>query len=100
MIVVALESDPYKYNFYEQGLDVAMTLADLEQEIEVVLSGDFANAAAGADNNVIFKKKLLQLELFDIKCISAVENAVAKDYFVEEQAIYHVLQNAQRILTF
>lgn len=100
MIVITLESDPLKVSFYEQGLDIAMTLVDLEQDVKVVILGAFAQACAMADESAVFRKKLLQLELFDIECISAAANADDKNGLVNNQSICKILNSAKRILSF
>ncbi|MBO6257958.1 MAG: hypothetical protein J6M93_01270 [Succinivibrio sp.] len=100
MIVIALESDPLRDVSYEQGLDIAMTLADLEQEVKVVILGAFAAACAKEDAHAVFRKKLLQLDLFDIECISAIDTTDEKSGLTDSRAIISVLNEAQRILTF
>lgn len=63
---VILSSDPYKSGAYEQGLEVAMNLAEAEIPVTVLQCGDFAHAVMRGAADAVFKKKLRQLELFEI----------------------------------
>ena len=70
MKTVILSSSPFVSQSYEQGIEVALNLAEAEIGVRVLLAGDFARAIKSSKAESIFVKKLKQLELFDIPCLT------------------------------
>lgn len=70
MKTVILSSSPYSSQSYEQGIEVALNLAEAEQTVQVLLVGDFERAYLNSQDQAVFRKKLKQLALFDIPCLS------------------------------
>ena len=70
MKLVILQSSPAEGR-YEQGIEVALNLAESGAEFAVLLAGDFDAACRGAPDDAVFKKKLKQLELFDLRPVRA-----------------------------
>ena len=64
---IVLSSSPLNSPFFEDGLDVALTAADLEVETEVVLTGAFLEYVKNTSPDDIVLKKLKQLELYEIE---------------------------------
>lgn len=77
---VILSSDPYKSNDYEQGLEVAMNLAEAELPVTVLQCGAFARALVNAPEDAVFKKKLKQLELFEIPVETYPDSPFSGDF--------------------
>ncbi len=74
MKTVILASDPYTSQSYEQGIEVALNLAEAGIEVQVVAASDFLRAYEGIKPDCVILKKLNQLELFDIPVISRVDD--------------------------
>jgi len=71
MFMVILNSTPYLCSIYEQGITMALNLADAQcDDLAVYLEGDFFESLClqRADSKLV--KILLQLELYDI-CLYA-----------------------------
>lgn len=64
---IVLASSPLNSPFFEDGLEVALTAADLEVETEVVLTGAFLEYVKNTSPDDIVLKKLKQLELYEIE---------------------------------
>lgn len=73
MKTVILSTSPYSSQSYEQGIEVALNLAEAEQLVQVLLVGDFEQAYFNSQDQAVFRKKLKQLALFDIPCVSTKE---------------------------
>ena len=71
MKTVILSTSPYMNQSYEQGIEVALNLAEASQAVQVIMVGDFEQAYFNANSQAIFKKKLKQLALFDVPCLSS-----------------------------
>ena len=69
--IIVITSDPDKNSDFEQGLEIAMTLSDLELKCSVSIEGDFLSKIENCSKDSVYLKKLKQLELFDIPLISA-----------------------------
>ena len=63
---IVLSSSPLNSPFFEDGIEIALTAADMEVETEVVLTGSFLEYVNNAFPEDIVIKKLKQLELYDI----------------------------------
>ncbi len=74
MKTVILASDPYTSQSYEQGIEVALNLAEAGIEVQVAVASDFQRIYEGMDPESVILKKLNQLELFDIPVISGVDD--------------------------
>lgn len=66
---IVLSSSPLNSPFFEDGIEVALTAADMEVETEVVLTGSFLEYVKNAFPEDIVIKKLKQLELYEIEPI-------------------------------
>lgn len=66
---IVLASSPLNSPFFEDGIEVALTAADLEVETEVVLTGAFLEYVKNTSPDDIVLKKLKQLELYEIEPI-------------------------------
>lgn len=64
---IVLASSPLNSPFFEDGIEVALTAADMEVETEVVLTEAFLEYVKNALPEDIVIKKLKQLELYDIE---------------------------------
>ncbi|WP_286035787.1 hypothetical protein [Succinatimonas hippei] len=64
---IVLASSPLNSPFFEDGIEVALTAADLEVETEVVLTGAFLEYVKNTSPDDIVLKKLKQLELYEIE---------------------------------
>lgn len=64
---VVLSTSPLISPFYEDGIEVALTAADMEVNTEVVLTGDFLAYVNSANSDSLVLKKLKQLELYEIE---------------------------------
>lgn len=105
MKLVLLIESPVTGTSYEHGLELALTMADMDIEVAVLFAGLAAlDIMAFADDRV---KKAGQLNLFDIKtglyCIDADSRLHESLDFIQtvdkEQFIY-ILDNAQKIVRF
>lgn len=68
--IIVISTDPEKNSDYEQGLEIAMTLSEIGINCCVCLEGDFLRKLEDSFEDIIYLKKLKQLELFDIPLIS------------------------------
>lgn len=66
---IVLASSPLNSPFFEDGIEVALTAADMEVETEVVLTGAFLEYVKNTSPDDIVLKKLKQLELYEIEPI-------------------------------
>ena len=64
---IVLASSPLNSPFFEDGIEVALTAADLEVETEGVLTGAFLEYVKNTSPDDIVLKKLKQLELYEIE---------------------------------
>lgn len=99
MYLIVISSNPNNSSSYEQGLEIAMTTADFEKEIAVLLEGDFEEQCEVSDLTV-FKKKLKQLSLFDIDIFSSKKLPNVESKIINKEAISHLLSDSQGILVF
>ncbi len=74
MKTILLASDPYTSQSYEQGIEVALNLAEAGIEVQVVLASDFLRASECMKEDSLILKKLNQLELFDIPVIKGIDD--------------------------
>ena len=66
MRLIILASSPVLENTWEQGLELALNLAEMGEECTVLLEHEFMYACAWNDPEVGFVKKLSQLELYEV----------------------------------
>lgn len=64
--LIVLASNPTAGCAWEQGLEVALNLAEMGAECAVLLEQEFEYACAWNDPEVGFVKKLSQLELYEV----------------------------------
>ena len=69
MKTILIASDPYISQSYEQGIEVALDLAEAGVEVEVVVTSDFERCYEGISPDSQILKKMSQLALFDIPVI-------------------------------
>lgn len=76
---IVLSSSPLNSPFFEDGIEVALTAADMEVETEVVLTGSFLEYVKNAFPEDIVTKKLKQLELYEIEPIRKDAAVICQD---------------------
>lgn len=76
MKLVIFASDPIIKSTYEQGIEVALNLAEAEIPVKTVMTGDFYRAYLNSDADSVFRKKIKQLTLFDLELLTS-ENLAA-----------------------
>ncbi len=97
MLTVVLSRDPQISSFYEQGLEVAMTCADLNEECQVVLEGYFLEHIKQASADDVAVKKLAQLGLYDIPCF-APESVLPFVKAVRYHDLYHKFHETKTVV--
>ena len=70
MKLVIFALDPVIKSTYEQGIEVALNLAEAEIPVKTVMTGDFFRAYQNADADSVFRKKIKQLALFDLELLT------------------------------
>ena len=65
-VLIVISSNPNGGYLYEQGIEVALNLADAMTDVTVLAEGEFLRNLDNSDTN-IFTKKLKQCELYDIE---------------------------------
>ncbi|WP_281758290.1 hypothetical protein [Succinatimonas hippei] len=76
---IVLASSPLNSPFFEDGIEVALTAADLEVETEVVLTGAFLEYVKNTSPDDIVLKKLKQLELYEIEPLYEEDQVTCSD---------------------
>lgn len=76
---IVLASSPLNSPFFEDGIEVALTAADLEVETEVVLTGAFLEYVKNTSPDDIVLKKLKQLELYEIEPFYVEDQVTCSD---------------------
>ncbi|HAH70817.1 MAG TPA: hypothetical protein DCL74_03575 [Succinivibrionaceae bacterium] len=69
MKLIIFASDPVFRATYEQGIEVALNLAEAELPVKAVMIGDFYRSYQNAAPNAVFRKKIKQLELFSLELL-------------------------------
>ncbi len=70
MLLIVFSSHPACGMRFEQGLEVALTAADLELEVEILFEAECAQFLMQAAAETDSVKKLGQLGLYDLSCMS------------------------------
>lgn len=65
--LVVISSNPIKSVSFEQGIEVALNLADAELEVQVLLEGDFLEYVQSSASEDVVIKKLKQLFLYEVE---------------------------------
>ena len=81
---IVLSSSPLNSPFFEDGLEVALTAADLEVETEVVLTGAFLEYVKNTSPDDIVLKKLKQLELYEIEPLYEENQVTCSDKRIKQ----------------
>ena len=105
MKIVLLIESPVTDTSYEHGLELALTMADMDIDVAVLFAGTAAlDIMAFSDDRV---KKVGQLNLFDIKTELYCEDADTRlheslDFIqtVDNKQLIFILDNAQKIVRF
>lgn len=79
MKTILLASDPYTSQSYEQGIEVALNLAEAGIEVQVVLASDFLRSYECMKEDSLILKKLNQLALFDIPVTAGIDDCCILD---------------------
>ena len=81
---IVLASSPLNSPFFEDGIEVALTAADLEVETEVVLTGAFLEYVKNTSPDDIVLKKLKQLELYEIEPLYEENQVTCSDMRIKQ----------------
>ena len=81
---IVLASSPLSSPFFEDGIEVALTAADMEVATEVVLTGAFLEYVKNAVPEDIVIKKLKQLEIYEIDPLREEELGTCQDIQVRQ----------------
>ena len=81
---IVLASSPLNSPFFEDGIEVALTAADMEVKTEVVLTGSFLEYVKNAVPEDIVIKKLKQLEIYEIDPLREEELGTCQDIQVRQ----------------
>lgn len=88
---IVLASSPLNSPFFEDGIEVALTAADLEVETEVVLTGAFLEYVKNTSPDDIVLKKLKQLELYEIEPIREDTSVICQAPQIKQIVINNLL---------
>ncbi len=99
-LLVVLNSDPIEDNWWEQGLDIATTIVDLEGSVKVLLQGKMLDSIANMSAEQTVLKKLKQLSLFGIETysLSPVDNLQVS--VIIQPDLEEILANAKAVMEF
>ena len=81
---IVLASSPLNSPFFEDGIEVALTAADLEVETEVALTGAFLEYVKNTSPDDIVLKKLKQLELYEIEPFYEEDQVTCSDKRIKQ----------------
>ena len=95
MVSIIISSSPVKSSMYEQGIECALNLCESENDVQVLLVGEFLDYLLEHQDSVAFKK-LKQLQLFEITTLSAKDNFS----FIEKAKIKEILDSSTKQVTF
>ena len=98
--IIVISSDPTDSFDYEQGLEVAMTLTDLEQPCAVCLEGEFLDKVANSRGDEVFVKKLKQLELFGIELFSPIKPNLSFCSVKTYSELFEIYKNVKVVISF
>lgn len=98
MLIVVFSSVPEHSVQFEQGLEVALAAADLELEVKVIIEGACAKALLQVPTETIWVKKMRQLELYAIPCVSAAPISVLTCEQLPYPALRELLGTAHAVL--
>lgn len=101
-MIILLQSSPKGSQAYEQGLEIAMSYGDFfeDNNIKVVISGEFLQAVLSSNMQDVFIKKLKQLELFEIKTFSLTKTDYSFIATISNQQLREMLINDNKVLSF
>ncbi len=101
-MIILLQSAPLDSQAYEQGLEIAMSYGDFfeDNNIRVVLSGEFLQALLDSNPQSVFVKKLKQLELFEIATFSVQKTVFDFIETIPPQQLRAMLINDSKVLSF
>lgn len=96
-LLVVLSSSPYLGFAYEQGLEIALNLADAQYPVKVLIDEDLEQCLMADTQAFDFAKKLKQLDLYEVDTYA--QNRLCLD-FVKIADANNLMRSAKNILVF
>lgn len=100
MRLIILASSPVLENTWEQGLELALNLAEMGEKCTVLLEHEFMYACAWNDPEADFMKKLGQLELMEVPVYAGTRLRAEWIKLCDSAGSARLMTEAEGILVF